>query len=67
MTRWCLIYSDSIVSPFWMLMLSDADRDKVMGRYHTERAEHPDWLFSVQGVSADLFNAIAKSAVQAMR
>lgn len=67
MTRWCLIYSDSVERPFWMLMLADTDREAVMGRYHAERSAHPDWLFSVQSVSADLYNAIVKSAVKAMR
>lgn len=67
MTRWCLIYSDSTNSPFWMLMTVDSDRDRVMQRYQTERAQHPDWLFSVQSVSADLYNAIVKSTVKAMR
>lgn len=50
-----------------MLMLADTDREAVMGRYHAERSAHPDWLFSVQSVSADLYNAIVKSAVKAMR
>lgn len=65
---WCLIYSDSVASPFWMLMGTPSDdREEILRRLDEAQREHPNRWFKVQSVSAELYNAIVKSTVKAMR
>lgn len=65
---WCLIYSESADRPFWMMMgTPDTDRDTALQRCANEQKAHPAWLFKVQALSVELYSAITKSTVKAMR
>lgn len=62
---WCLIYSESADRPFWMMNgVPDDNREAALQRCADAQKAHPAWLFKVQALSPELFEAIARSCVE---